>query len=325
MKNSQDGTPVDPGNPSGNEWLLNGETASDVCLSCHSDKFGAVLGGDPTNPPPEKGAGNFVFLFEDNINDAPDGMTNQLAGHAAGHSIVAPAYGLFPDPEWSTAPGGDYPAADLGCTSCHDPHGNGNFRMLYGAGPIQEGSFTFLYPAPTAAGIDLLTGVESQTSHSAYHNGMSQWCSNCHGEYHDAISLGSFEHRFNHPLSARYAGEYNSYNGTADPDGGAQATAYLPQVPFEEPTMQTSSTSGPFPSSRTNCLTCHRAHASSAPRATRWDTRVTTLGQDGVVSGSYALPNPYADPAQEQLCRKCHETDPNDQGPVAAPLTSPSD
>ena len=42
--------------------------------------LGEVLGTNPLAPPPERGAGNFVFLFETNINDAPDGATNVIPG-----------------------------------------------------------------------------------------------------------------------------------------------------------------------------------------------------------------------------------------------------
>ena len=71
--NSQDGFPIVPGGGFDTP-LLRAETATDLCLSCHADDLGSVLSGpgqDPLNPAPEKGAGNFVFLFEDNLNDAP--------------------------------------------------------------------------------------------------------------------------------------------------------------------------------------------------------------------------------------------------------------
>ena len=57
------------------------------------------------------------------------------------------------------------------------------------------------------------------------------------------------------------------------------------------------------------CLTCHRAHASSGPNAGRWDFNITFLSEDGLESGSYPLPDPYADPAQRSLCNKCHVKD----------------
>ena len=56
-------------------------------------------------------------------------------------------------------------------------------------------------------------------------------------------------------------------------------------------------------------MTCHRAHASSAPASGRWDWNTRTLGNDGANSGSWPIPNPYVDPAQRSLCLQCHDVD----------------
>jgi predicted CXXCH cytochrome family protein len=306
LHSSRDGEILEPRY----DHLLIAETASDVCLTCHADGHGEVFGTNPLAPPPQKGAGNFVFLLEDNLNDAPDGAINPIGGHAAGHSIVAPSMGLSPDPQWSSSPGGNYPSSQLSCTSCHDPHGNDNFRMLHGTGAILDGYFVFTLPAPLAEGISLAPGtVETPNLHSAYGSGVSAWCANCHEAYwtdmHNHHGGSPFRHPTDRPMSNE-SHHYNHYNGTADPAGGTQATAYLPEVPFEDPAATTTSTLGPHPSSHLNCLSCHRAHGSSGPRAGRWDFYVNTLGEDGLVSGSWPLPNPYIDPGQAPLCEKCH-------------------
>jgi predicted CXXCH cytochrome family protein len=309
MHASENGLPVTPGYTD----LLIAETASDVCLTCHADENGAVFGGHPLSPPPQKGAGNFIFLLEDNLNDGPNGASNPIGGHAAGHSVVAPSMGVGPDPEWMSSPGGSFPSNLLACTSCHDPHGNQNFRMLRGLGDQLPNGHIFVYPAPDALGIDLDPfSAETTNLHTAYLSGMSAWCANCHEDYllddHAEHGASSFEHDTDRPMSDE-AHHYNAYNGSADPNGGSQATAYLPEVPFESAGSTTISTEGPHPSNRMHCLTCHRAHASSGPRSGRWDFNVATLGEDGQVSGSFALPNPYGDPTQKPLCEKCHEID----------------
>jgi len=302
--NSVDGQPVVPG--PGNAYLLLAGSASDVCLMCHAETQGAVLGLDPLAPPPEKGAGNFVFLNEDNLNDAPGGAMAPILGEAAGHNVVAPAHGLFADTRYGAAPGGTFPSADLGCTSCHDPHGRATFRMLYGAGPVQDGLASFTADAPDADGLGLSASETEQTgSHSAYRSGMSAWCGNCHGRYHDTAG-SAFEHPIDEPLGSGQRSQYDQYDGVNNPTGGSSATAYLPEVPFEDPAAATNSTAGPTAVSRVSCVTCHRAHATSAPAAGRWDFNVSTLGADGVESGSWPIPNPYGDPAQPALCWKCH-------------------
>lgn len=306
LHSTEDGTPVVPA--PGNDYLLLARTASDVCLRCHAQNLGSVLGLNPLAPPPEKGAGNFVFLLEDNLYDGPELPPIPIPGDAAGHNLVAPAHGLAADLRWSAAPGGSFPASELGCTSCHDPHGRDTFRMLYGAGPVQDGLATFVAPAPLASGLGLgATESEQRDRHTAYRSGMSEWCGNCHGRYHDGTG-GDFDHPVDSVFGSAERDQYNAYHGFGNPVPGTQATAYLPEVPFEDAGAAIDSRSGPTSSSRLSCVSCHRAHATSAPGAGRWDFNVGKLADDGALSGSWPIPSPYPSPDQPGLCFKCHVT-----------------
>jgi len=151
---------------------------------------------------------------------------------------------------------------------------------------------------------------ESNANHVAYKSGMSQWCANCHLDYllSEHRGLSGFEHPADHGLENDIVTQYEIYNGTLDPTGATASSSSLAAVPFEDAGNTINGSLGPTPSSTVFCLTCHRAQASSGPRSGRWDFNVTSLGQDGVVSGSYALPNPYPDPNQDPLCYKCHES-----------------
>ena len=72
----------------------------------------------------------------------------------------------------------------------------------------------------------------------------------------------------------------------------------------------TKKSAGPTGSSRVVCVSCHRAHATSAPDAARWDFSVTFLHEDGEESGSYPIPGgSYEDINQRSLCNKCHSRD----------------
>jgi hypothetical protein len=309
MHNSQDGVFIDPDNPNGNAWLLTKATPSDVCLECHATRLGAVFGNDPLAPPPERGGGNFVFLLEDNINDGHGGGADPILGHAAGHSIISASQGVDQDPVLSTSPGGTFPSSQLACSSCHDPHGTDSFRLLYGAGRIIQGGVSvFLNDAPVAEGLTIFGAPESSANHTAYQDGMSAWCGNCHGDFHDEAG-GRLIHPSGSSLGGTIATAYNLYNGSDDLQGGAQPTAYLAEVPFEDASAATNSTAGPTAGSRVMCLTCHRAHATSAPDAGRWDFSVTFLHEDGAESGSYPMPDPYASLNQRSLCNKCHVQD----------------
>lgn len=307
MHNSQDGVLIDPNNPDGNVNMLRSDNVSDICLSCHADNYGAVFGSNPLLPPPEKGAGNFVFLLEDNINDGADGLTNPISGAHAGHNIVSQMMGTSADPNYVVAPGGSFPSDKLTCTSCHDPHGNTNYRQLYGAVEVQGGLYTFTNEAPVAEGISLLIGEESETNHNAYISGMSAWCGNCHGAYlNEHNPSSSFNHETLTTIENNVINHYNRYNGTADPIGATYSNAYLAEVPFEDAANTTTSTTGMSATSQIMCVSCHRAHGSSAPYAGRWDFNVDLLADDGVNSNSYPLPDPYNSPTQKELCDKCH-------------------
>ncbi len=337
MHNSQNGAIMADGGSPGqgvNVYLLKAATPSDTCLICHaapgSDTGYGVMGTSVLTPKPEKGAGDFIFLTEDNINDGHNGAIEPIPGYAAGHNINAPGHGISTDPVLATAPGGTFPSADLACSSCHDPHGTDSFRILYGANRLvrtNSSTYVFANAAPDAEGVNLFGAAESNSNHTAYKAGMSAWCANCHGDFHNNVA--ALIHPSGTPLGNTIAATYNAYNGTTDcvnhppaaaglPCGtGIQTTAYLAQVPFEDPANTTTSTAGPTSNSRVMCLTCHRAHATSGPDAGRWDFNVTLLDEDGVESGSYALPNPY-DANQRSLCNKCHSQDEFDRLPAGA-------
>ena len=124
-------------------------------------------------------------------------------------------------------------------------------------------------------------------------------------------------------LGASVSQRYNEYEGDARPGSGGQPTAYLPEVPFEDPANAPASTEGPTLRSRLMCLSCHRAHGSSAPASGRWDFGVSLLADDGRESGSHRIPNPYGDPAQGPLCAKCHAGFPDLEDPALGRRDSP--
>jgi len=305
MHNSENGTWIDPTAPGGRPMLLKFATATDACLSCHATDLGSVWGSDPLHPPAEKGAGNFSYLSSVNLADGPNSAMHPISGSHAGHNVIAESRGSMYDPTYPTAPGGTYPSSAMSCTSCHDPHGNKNFRMLYGQGHVAAGDFIFVNPAPRAQGISITSGKETSTSHTAYVSGMSAWCANCHGTYHQN-GVGTFQHPADQPMGRDIALSYNQYAGSDNPTGGDMATSYLPSVPFEDPSATTAGTTGPSLASRISCVSCHRAHGTSGPNAGRWDFNVVLLRQDGVLSGSFPIPIPYASANQKSLCCKCH-------------------
>lgn len=313
------------------DGLLLGANATDTCLRCHATASGNTWGTDALAPGPIYGGGAFVFLTEDNLNDSRDGSdpTQWIGGHRAGHNVISLERGTLADPENAVAPGGSYPSSSLQCTSCHDPHDRGgNYRMLYGSdfpdASVEGFVFTYSSAAPEAVGIALDGPPESDAHHNAYVRGMAEWCGNCHGgvNIHEGTLSRFFQHPGDQPLGTELSVNYNDYQGTGEPQGPG-TDAYVVHVPVEDPFESSTSFRGPVRAgARLMCLSCHRAHASSAPHAGRWDFNIETWADEGAVSGSYPIPNPYAataGPSQRELCEKCHGPDDIPQRGLGSP------
>ncbi len=305
--------------------LLLGGTASDTCLRCHA-AYGQYTAGEGFGP-----GGDFYWLTRTWTWSTPGGLLQTSPGFSHGHDVVAPAYGLFGDAVRTIAPGGDFPSRDLGCTSCHDPHGNAQFRLLYGAGAgpaVTGGRYAFAAAAPAARGNGPVTipgrpdsGDETDSRHTVFGSGTSSWCANCHGLYHEASGSQDFSHPADRTLGSARATQYNRYVSTEQPTAGVQATAFWGLVPYEAATVDLSIvdpsdyTLGPSTADRVMCLSCHRAHASPFRAAGRWDFDVALIADshpqptDGGASASDVARKYYSYvfvPTQDSLCHKCH-------------------
>jgi hypothetical protein len=294
-------SPDNPTTGAGNSKLTKGTDASSTCLNCHAGAGGptsySVMSTDGSAMTP---GGDFFWLTK-----TFSWVGGTSPGNTHGHNIIAQDYGLTAETDPTSAPAVIYPSTDLGCTSCHDPHGKskagfpisgsgsygavplpgasvGNYRLLGGAGydgGNQTIGNTFAYDAPIARQNGALPYSESDTSHVDYGAGMSEWCANCHASlFNNNHQVGSSG--FSHPagsgaLLGDCVANYNSYIKTGDLTG-VSTTSYLALVPFErdetDPALlDPTSTEGPNSLSNVMCLTCHRAHASAFPYMGRWD------------------------------------------------------
>ena len=120
---SMHNSPDNPIEGTGNETLLKGSDASSTCLNCHA---GA---GSPTsyhimstNGSVWSPGGDFFWLTQSYTWVGRSGTETSNPDNV-GHNVIAIDYTLTVDGTNTTAPGGTYAAADLGCNSCHDPHG----------------------------------------------------------------------------------------------------------------------------------------------------------------------------------------------------------
>lgn len=301
----------------GSQWLLRKSDSSSICLNCHSGF------GGPSSPSvfsPDGSAltpgGDFYWLTR-NFS----WIDGQSPGYEHGHNIIAIDYNLLADPLLFQAPGGTYPAAKLGCTSCHDPHGQvsggsalggqpvsgsgsygdqgvagtiaGNYRLLGDSSYSGGSGNSFTNDAPIARQSSVSKFSESDASHVDYGSGMSEWCANCHSGVLNSKheSAGGFEHPAGNSekLESDIIANYNTYLRTGD-FSGMSATAYLQFVPFERGVsipdlLDPNSSQGPNANANVMCLTCHRAHASAFANSGRWDFTATLLAQSHPAMG----------------------------------------
>jgi hypothetical protein len=228
-------------------FLLQGNTQSEACLNCHNslttgsyhistDGTLLVPGAAPIN---YTAGGDFGWLKK-TYTWVVRGSNVFSVGQDHGHNIVAPAFNFLADTTRTAAPGGTFLAANLQCSSCHDPHGKyrqdangtqtttglpignsgsytssaaptatfavGVYRLLGGAGYLSSGApAAFTGPSPSAVAAGTYNKVESDNGTGqvrvAYGKNMSEWCANCHGSI---LTTGymSGQAGFTHPAGA---------------------------------------------------------------------------------------------------------------------------
>jgi hypothetical protein len=221
-------------------YLLKAADQSGSCLNCHG--AGTTLSSyhvstegvnpyDSTTPAQMTPGGDFSWLKKTmNMTIRKTAVPDGNLGERHGHNIVAADFGYSADGTLTTAPGGTYPAANLACTSCHDPHGKyrrfadgsqsttglpifasgsytnsvdpiagvsavGVYRILAGVGyePKSTPGFPFANAVPDAVSPSSYNRTEAATQTVvAYGQGMSEWCANCHtGMHQDAYTSGT--------------------------------------------------------------------------------------------------------------------------------------
>ena len=155
---------------------------------------------------------------------------------------------------------------------------------------------------------------------------MSDWCANCHTDFH-SDNTTDFVHPTGENLGSTIAAVYNAYVSSDDVSGGSALTSYWALVPFEDvdvdlATVDTENyTAGPTSSDQVMCLSCHRSHASAFPDIGRWD-----FSETFIADSHPNLTDTDADPVdvdnsyyeytfvqnQRSLCNKCHVKDAGD-------------
>lgn len=220
--------------------LLKLEDGNSLCLSCHdASKAEAPYNTDDT--PKVVGAqkplagGDFKYELE-------SGGSTPGYGHALGSPLPSPGG------EWS---------GPLHCLTCHDAHGNGQYRSLRVSVNNRE------TPVEGVGDPDW-ERTASSTDHNAYTKGFSKFCGACHEGFFSSDHVRGTSGYIRHPSDVAVVGNV-ARGAIYGSDGGE----YDPNIPLQG---MTSTSQGAVSSShQVFCLSCHRAHASPFPYALRWD------------------------------------------------------
>lgn len=320
--------------------LMKGSDASSTCLNCHNGAAGYHI--NSANGSNKNQGGDFFWVSDAAVHDLNvRGNIVTFDPDNKGHNVIAADFGLSVDATNATAPGGMMPSNTLGCTSCHDPHGqvnggtaNGTAAISvsgsYGAADPTDGSIHGNYRLLGDTGFKQITAAApvarangSSGTAVDYGTGMSDWCLSCHPMFNDNTNM--------HPTDVPVPVSYNSYVKTGD-FTGTVATAYDALVPIERGVSDGSqlnhlSTAGVQGTEQVMCLSCHRAHASAFDNALRWDNATSEFIAESAIleensttlMANGAVPY-YANGAavdvvakygqyQRQLCNKCHAKD----------------
>jgi len=258
---------AEPGGPF--EKLLLFSSPTKLCLSCHdgSDVDAPdVLSPVSTSYGPDQFSAGGFFEYS--------GGTPSDRGHDLGTwPAEVPFSGMAP--------------STLTCTTCHDPHGNKNYRNLRSRPGIGTGTpLPHNNPSlPTDAVFELVhpdgrnPSDVYKLSNIGYRTEMSQWCVECHDRLlpNQAGSLPA--HFRAHPVdvSVGTGGMHMDTQHWLEGTGAGFGTAIgdgvsgIPRVRFQTPSATTFETSLlPSPSNQVFCGTCHYAHGSPYAAGATW-------------------------------------------------------
>jgi hypothetical protein len=221
--NSDSGQPMRTDqNPNPATYMLLRQNINELCLSCHD-------GSRPEAPD--------VIAPVSYVSDPAGGYFADTGGslNGLGHALGVAA----------TPPGGTT-TMTLTCVSCHDPHGNTNYRNLR-LDPTGTKTFNVVVTAAqTVAANGSNAPAVYVPANVIDQNGISAWCSTCHGT----------QSTNDHPADALMWGSMFA-------DYSIWSIAKTYRVRSGNP----SDIAVPSHDDRVICLSCHKAHGWTNPQA----------------------------------------------------------
>jgi predicted CXXCH cytochrome family protein len=266
-----------PGMPYG------GKTASDtVGLRAGGFDEARINTTDPSNSlnpnpvPPTVSIGVLATKQPVNSAHAIDGTAGTMWGNGAIGTV------------------GPGPSATLECTSCHDPHGNGNYRILR---TVPTGSGAAGYTVPdtypktptdyTTSNYFNMTFTGSVSTDNILRD-TSAWCSQCHTRY----------------LASRRAP--GPTPPATNPDASRQDSGDV-IFTFRHTSSGYGYSSGGVGSNNTRaCITCHASHGSNSSMPGEYSSTVPWPGGSTVNPANDLQRASMLKMDNRGMCRKCH-------------------
>jgi len=251
--------------------------------------------------------GHNVITADQTLSSAPGASETSVGcGFEGCHKSLA-SIRLGPGPGWLFNP-----LKGNGCIGCHVPKHHAPDPATGGVVKEENGCYRFLgkpdwvWNIPPHSSRPCVEGIEdtdweltvSPNDHNEYRDtdkpaapyspghtnpqGISDFCSGCHRDYHSWDSTG--RNRDANGVWLRHpAGD------TEIPNRGeyTQYTIYNPQAPVSRPFLGTVSSTVTPGVDRVMCLSCHRAHGSPYPDMLRWDYNDMIAGNNAKAGGCF--------------------------------------
>lgn len=261
-----------PGATTTYDKLLKYEDVNEICLECHNEADSKDVYGSTTDTTLNRVSGWFA-------------LSSDTAPYAA---PLANPYGHDLHNGDQTPPGGSA-TYDLNCASCHEPHGNTNYRNLKDL--AGDGSSAISYATTTNdATKDVfqakikkfdVTDVSYNLPDGASSH-YEQFCVSCHTNVHSNSSTGG--DWLKHP-TVGYSKAYTT--GTVSP---------LKTLGGQPIGGQTE----PIVAGQASCVTCHKAHGSDHTFGLIYDNRTTAALEDSPAT-------PTGSNSIRMTCKHCHD------------------
>lgn len=251
------------------EGLLKYSSTNALCLSCHdgTDTSAPDVIASGTASAPNKTVstpyinkfGSSGGFFQSDYQSAPN---------PAGHDILQASV---------TAPGGGPTLSGMNCATCHEPHGNDNYRNLVanpggtttsvsvrlGQDVIENIAVNAQSPNPSTA---YDSGNVAYIHNTSPNTGLSTWCASCHPNFHENVPN---KHKSDEAISYTHWTQGTGIGFGTDIEDG---TAGIPRVRFEAAAGTTafSGATSVSSSNRVVCVSCHKAHGSKYDSCLVW-------------------------------------------------------